>query len=93
MHKRLLKKLKPGDVLFIKANCNKRSTYKEVREVGKKIGLRTREVGRIMYNLNKGIFDPFINQDDFYKLCSSDYIPPKRPVEVQNNVEKRKEGW
>ena len=75
-------------VISIKNEMSDDMTNMDVRIMVNEMKMPRDVVGRIMHNLEHGIFDKWIKQ---WKEINTPKLIPKRSLPVQNNPEKRKE--
>ena len=75
-------------VIKIKNRMTNDMTNMDVRRIAKDVNINREIVGKIMYNLEHGTFDEWINR---WKELNTPTLTPKRNLPVQNNPEKRKE--
>lgn len=71
-------------VYFIRKNMSEDLSKEDIEKIGERLKLSREVVGRIIYNIDKGVFDPIFKTYENLR-----YTHKKIPV--QNNPEKRKE--
>ena len=71
-------------VYFIKKSMSEDLSKEDIEKIGEKLKLSREVVGRIIYNIDKGVFDPIFKTYENLRYTH-------RKIPVQNNPEKRKE--
>ena len=71
-------------VYFIRKNMSEDLSKEDIEKIGEKLKLSREVVGRIIYNIDKGVFDPIFKTYENLRYTH-------RKIPVQNNPEKRKE--
>ena len=65
-------------------NMSENMTIEDIEKIGEKLKLSKEVVGRIIYNLDKGVFDPIFRTYENLRYSH-------KKIPIQNNPEKRKE--